>query len=208
MKKGIMITGLVSVALGLMLRAFNPQESGETESIWEKVPDEEIHTVIQKEEQAENIPEPEPVQEYETGTLEEDAQAAGALTDKEKLWIKKLAMAEAESEGEDGQWLVMSVVMNRVKDPDYPGSVMDVITQYRTKNGKPIYQFSSVGDGRIDVAEPSPDSEAALERILKGDIAPSLIAFEKSDSDVLDQWFEYAFTYRNHKFYVKKQKRE
>lgn len=208
MKKGLMLAGMVSMLVGVMLYIAEPVPSASEKPLWEKVPDEEIHTVIQKEEQAENIPEPEPVQEYETGTLEKDAQAAGALTDKEKLWMKKLAMAEAESEGEDGQWLVMSVVMNRVKDPDYPGSVMDVITQYRVKNGVPIYQFSCVGDGRIDTAEPSLDCEAALERIEKGDIAPSLIAFERLDSDVLDQWFEYAFTYRNHKFYIKKQKRE
>ena len=123
----------------------------------------------------------------------------------EEAEMKDLATAEAEGEGEDGQWLVLSVVMNRVKSPEFPNTIHEVINQYMVaKGGRKIYQFSCVSDGRIAKAEPSEDTERALERIKKGEIAPEVIAFEEKSSNVLDEWFEYAFTFKNHKFYTLK----
>ena len=127
------------------------------------------------------------------------------MTEAEEQELLRLTSAEAESEGEDGQWLVMSVVMNRVASPEFPDNVHDVIDQFKVaKGGRKIYQFSPVSDGRIDEAEPSDLTRAALERIKQGDMAPELIAFEVTSSNVLDEWFEYAFTFKNHKFYTLK----
>ena len=33
--------------------------------------------------------------------------------------IKRIALAEGETEGPDGMWLIMSVIVNRVNDPDF-----------------------------------------------------------------------------------------
>lgn len=203
------------VALGLMTPNSQPVD---VEVKWEKITDEEIHTYQQEKREAENIPEHETDRCIKEGTSdtgsdstserdgdEEEPPAAGLMTKAEEEELLNLTSAEAESEGEDGQWLVMSVVMNRVASPEFPDNVHDVIYQYKVaKGGRKIYQFSCVSDDRMAKAEPNEDTEKALERIKQGDIAPELIAFEVTSSNVLDEWFEYAFTFKNHKFYTLK----
>ena len=152
--------------------------------------------------------------EYFAAALEAILFACSTPVEKSKLCeilqieaeeLELLAMAEAEGEGPDGQWLVMSVVMNRVDDPEWPDSISEVINQYMTtKTGKKVYQFSSIADGRIAKVRRSEDSSKALERIRAGDIAPEVVAFEVEGTDILDKWFMYAFTFKNHKFYTKK----
>lgn len=93
-------------------------------------------------------------------------------------------------------WLIMSVIMNRVADEEFPDTIRDVIYQ--------PHQFSVVSDGRIDNVEPTEAAEMALIRIEEGQIAPELIAFERVDSNVLDVYFMPAFSYKDHRFYTKK----
>ena len=45
----------------------------------------------------------------------------------------------------------------------------------------------------------------ALGMILNGEVAENIVAFEIKDSDVLEKWFEYAFTFRDHNFYTEKE---
>ena len=112
--------------------------------------------------------------------------------------VKTIAMAEAGNQGPDGMWLVMSVVMNRVGSEDFPDTVSEVIYQKS--------QFSTVSNGSFDkVREYSKDCDEAFERIRDGDIAPMIIGFETVRSSVLDRYAQYVFTYRDHKFYVKKE---
>ena len=121
MRKTLIVAGTAAMVLGAFLRACVPVEDGK--SIWEKIPDEEVHEVITKEEQTEDIPEPGPVQKVETGTVTEAPPAAGQITEltyEEAQLLMKIAVAEAGNQGTEGMWLVMSVVMNRVKDPDFP----------------------------------------------------------------------------------------
>lgn len=108
----------------------------------------------------------------------------------------KVAMAEGGNQGEDGMWLIMSVIMNRVEDPDYPDSIPEVIYQK--------FQFTSILDGRAEKIEPSEECMRAAQRIESGDIAPEIIGFETTDSDVLNQYFTPAFDYRDHRFFTKK----
>ena len=108
----------------------------------------------------------------------------------------RCAFAEGGNQGEDGIWLIMSVIMNRVEDPDFPNTIKEVIYQ--------PHQFSVVTDGRIDKVEPTEIAESAMVRIEEGDIAPEIVAFERKESHVLKKWFSYAFTYRDHGFYTKK----
>lgn len=217
MKRLLVIGGIILILTGMILMLW-PEPVEEEKSIWERIPDEEIHTYQQEKRAAENISEYEAHSESEEGAPgsgqdsgseregnEEDDPAAGLMTEAEEQELLRLTSAEAESEGEDGQWLVMSVVMNRVASPEFPDNVHDVIYQFKVaKGGRKIYQFSPVSDGRIDEAEPSDLTRAALERIKQGDMAPELIAFEVTSSNVLDEWFEYAFTFKNHKFYTLK----
>ena len=120
------------------------------------------------------------------------------LTQEDRDLILRCAAAEGANQGEDGMWLIMSVIMNRVADEEFPDTIRDVIYQ--------PHQFSVVSDGRIDLVEPTEAAEMALVRIEEGEIAPELIAFERVDSNVLDVYFMPAFTYKDHKFYTKKEK--
>lgn len=117
-------------------------------------------------------------------------------TETEKDELMRIAMAEAGNQTEDGMWLVMSVVLNRVNSEDFPDSIDKVLHQKGA--------FSAVSNGSYDRAEPTEECERAFERISSGDVAPQIIAFEGKRSDVLDQYFLYAFTHKDHKFYTKK----
>ena len=219
LKKSLIIGGALAFILGVLIGIW--PEPTERKSIWEKIPDEEIHTNIQEKGTAENIPEHETDGCIKEGTSdtgsdstserdgdEEEPPAAGSvieLTYDEAAELKKLATAEAEGEGCEGQWLVMSVVWNRVQDPEYPSTIHEVINQYGvTKEGKKIYQFSCVADGRIETAKPSGESGTALARLEAGDVSPGIIAFEVTGTDILEKWFKFAFNYKNHNFFTKK----
>lgn len=117
-------------------------------------------------------------------------------TESEKDALMRIAQAEAGNQFEDGMWLVMSVVINRVHSDDFPDSIDQVLHQAGA--------FCAVSNGSYDKAEPSEDCLKAFERISSGDIAPEVVAFETVGSDVLDQYFRYAFTHKGHKFYTKK----
>ena len=117
-------------------------------------------------------------------------------TDEELDELCRIAQAEAGNQTEDGMFFVMSVCLNRVYSDQFPNNIHDVIHQKGA--------FSAVKNGSFDKAVPSEECLRALERIKSGDIAPEIIAFETKSSDVLDQYFLYAFTHKGHKFYTKK----
>ena len=137
---------------------------------------------------------------------EDPPKAAGVLpirthdvqiyTNEEIDQLCRIAQAEAGNQTEDGMWLVMSVVINRANSEDFPSTISAVIQQPGA--------FSAVKNGSFDRAEPSEECLKAYERIASGDIAPEIIAFEAKSSDVLDQYFKWAFTHKGHKFYTKK----
>lgn len=136
----------------------------------------------------------EPTVTVEQGTLE---NPLGQYTSEEAKEIKAVAMLEAGNQGEDGMWLVMSVVVNRKEDPLWPDTIHGVIYQK--------YAFSSLlKKSTDDVTEYSDECERAFERICLGEVAPQIIGFETVSSDELDKYFSEAFVYRNHKFYTKK----
>ena len=102
-----------------------------------------------------------------------------------------IAEAEAGNQGTDGMWLVMSVVFNRVNDPEFPDTIKEVIYQ--------PHQFYAKGIGKTEI---TPECHEALARLEMGDVAPEIVAFEKTTSKTLDKYFCGAFEYRDHKFYT------
>lgn len=147
-----------------------------------------------------------PVITCETGAIERTHDIkVNEFTFEEAQELMKLAQAEAGNQGEDGMWLVMSTVINRRSDEDWPDSVLEVINQHcKNKSGRTIYQFETVANGMIDKVEISQDAHNALARIEKGEIAPSIIGFETKCSDALDKYFMPAFVHKDHRFYTKK----
>ena len=156
---------------------------------------EEIHTVT-----FEKIPEAADVP-LETaapdGGVVERTHNVHVYTQEDAALMKRVSLAEGQTEGPDGMFLILSVIANRVSDPDWPQTVSGVVYQPNA--------FASIKDGNFDKApETTPECEEAFARIEAGEVCPEIVAFETVDSNVLDQWFSEAFTYRHHKFYTKK----
>ncbi|WP_207647716.1 cell wall hydrolase [Butyrivibrio hungatei] len=171
-----------------------------SDSIWEEIPHEETETYIQEKRETEDLSVNGDVQVEEMGQCPESiSQSSGqVMTDAEKKMLMKVAQAEAGNQGIDGMWLVMSVVMNRVGSRSFPDSIEEVIFQKGA--------FSSVTDGRYEEQVIlSYEVTEALGMILNGEVAENIVAFEIKDSDVLEKWFEYAFTFRDHNFYTEKE---
>lgn len=196
-KRMLTLTGILSVMAGTLLHFAIPTNS---DSIWEEIPHEETETYIQEKRETEDLSVNGDVQVEEMGQCPESiSQSSGqVMTDAEKKMLMKVAQAEAGNQGIDGMWLVMSVVMNRVGSRSFPDSIEEVIFQKGA--------FSSVSDGRYEEQVIlSYEVTEALGMILDGEVAESIVAFEIKDSDVLEKWFEYAFTFRDHNFYTEKE---
>ena len=113
------------------------------------------------------------------------------VTYEEAQELMQIASAEALNQGVDGMRLVMSVVINRVNDPDYPDNIHDVIHQ--------PHQFYTAG---MKSAEITPEVHMALALLECGNLTPEIVAFESAKSDTLDVYFTEAFTRGDHKFYT------
>jgi len=116
----------------------------------------------------------------------------------EAQMLMRIAEAEAGNQGVEGMGLVMAVVLNRVKDKDFPGTIKDVIFQPR--------HFSSVSTGSYYKVKISPEAHEALADIEMGiPYDTSIVGFEAVyNGRSLEKWFRYAYTIGGHDFYVKK----
>lgn len=117
------------------------------------------------------------------------------VTYEEAVLLMKLAQAEGGNQGMWGQWLIMSVVVNRVNSPQFPDTIREVVTQEG--------QFATAN--RLDDVEPTRESHLALARLEKGRIADEIIGFETTDNMTLDRYFDYAYTFGDHQFYILKE---
>lgn len=148
-----------------------------------------------KEPQFEAIPQTEEVNTEEDGELfaRTHEVICNEFSYEEARLLMGIAQAEAGNQGPDGMWLVMSVVLNRVKSPEFPDNIRDVIYQES--------QFYARGIGKTEI---SPECHEALARIERGDVAPQIVAFERTTNKTLEKYFSSAFDYRDHRFYVLK----
>lgn len=116
------------------------------------------------------------------------------ITYEEARMLMKIAMAEAEGDGIEGQAMVMAVVLNRVKDDRFPDSIEEVIFQEG--------QFSPITDGRYNKVEPDLNSHLALAEIEKGNYDDvEALYFENAGSCWQSKNCEYLGTVGHHKFY-------
>lgn len=86
-------------------------------------------------------------------------------TAEDRMILAKLIHAEAEGEPYNGKVAVGAVVVNRVKSPDFPNTVRDVVYQIDELG---LYQFSPVEEGRLDYITPNRDSLSAADDALAG----------------------------------------
>lgn len=110
----------------------------------------------------------------------------------------RLVWAEAGGEGFLGQVAVANVVLNRVaSELEYmPDSIREVIEQKSTKNGVTTYQFSPMGDGRINqdltVAEMNTARTAVYHALTHGDITEGALYFwnPKTSDEKAGNWMQ------------------
>lgn len=114
--------------------------------------------------------------------------------------LMKIAKAEAGNQGIKGQLLVMRVVWNRVKSPNFPDTVEGVLSQKS--------QFESYSNGSYQKAEPDTDTHLALAEFEKNnDPDTEIIGFETVvNKGALLKYFDYAYTFGDHDFYKEKAK--
>lgn len=133
----------------------------------------------------------------ETIKKEEEKEEDPPISEADQQLIMRVAQAEAGNQGQDGLWLVESVIINRINSPNFPNSAAAVVTQ--------PHQFATVTNGKYKKVKISKEAEEAMARILEGDIAEYIVGFETTESQKLDAYFEIAFQYRDHTFYVEKE---
>ena len=121
------------------------------------------------------------------------------FSENDLYWLSRIIHAEARGESFDGKLAVGSVVLNRVKNKNYPSTVYGVI--FDKKNG---VQFSPILDGSI-YNNPSRDSINAAKRCLEGYRTNKEILFFINPDIATSFWIvntrEYVMTIGNHDFY-------
>lgn len=118
------------------------------------------------------------------------------LSEDDRYLLAKLVMAEAEDEPFTGQACVALVVLNRVKDPEFPDNVYDVIFQPG--------QFTPISNGRWDEVEPDDSCKAAVHLVGTGwDESEGATYFEavNNASDWHENNLVFLFKKGTHKFY-------
>lgn len=196
---GLLLTGVTptgSCGIGtLTVYAAEDTFSGElVEAIQnEVVTEDKVETEIPTEETAEQV------------VMEETPEAltgnSFSLEDQEYQVLLKIVEAEAGCEDTEGRMLVANVVMNRVRNGNFPNTVTEVV--YQRQDG--TAQFSPVSDGRIDTVNVSQGTIDAVARVMNGeDISQGALFFRsvRSRSGWFDQKLSRVLEHGNHIFYT------
>ena len=120
------------------------------------------------------------------------------ITYQDAQLLLEVASAEAANQGTEGMLRVMQVVINRVNDSDFPDSIQEVVYQPG--------MFESVTKGIIYTVDIPAEAHQALAMLeANEDMNVEIIGFEtKVNGRVLEKYFNYAFSYKDHDFYIKK----
>ena len=86
------------------------------------------------------------------------------MSDEDYDTLLRIVEAEAGTEDIKGRVLVANVIMNRVKNAEFPNTVTEVV--WETTNGVP--QFSPTYDGRINEVEVTDETKEAVRQVLEG----------------------------------------
>lgn len=133
------------------------------------------------------------------------AQRAAMMSDEDYDTLLHIVEAEAGTEDVKGRILVANVIMNRVKNEEFPDTVTEVV--WERTNGVP--QFSPTYDGRISEVTVSKETKEAVRQVLNGvDYSEGALFFiQKSEAEKHNvSWFEKdlkkLFKYGVHEFYT------
>ncbi len=127
------------------------------------------------------------------------------MSDEDYETLLKIVEAEAGGEDEMGKILVANVIFNRIKHPEFPSTVTEVVWQ--NVAGSP--QFSPTADGRINTVTVSEETMEAVNKAIDGeDYSRGALYFvEESTADQDNvKWFKsdlkFLFKHGVHAFYT------
>ena len=149
----------------------------------------------------EGIQEVEMLQEKSIGVSEQYL----TMSDQDYETLLKIVEAEAGGEDTKGKILVANVIFNRIKSPNFPSTVTEVVWQ----NTGGSIQFSPTADGRIHTVTVSQDTREAVNRAIDGeDYSQGALFFVEeayADKDNV-AWFKrdlkFLFNHGVHDFYT------
>ena len=137
-----------------------------------------------------------------SGSTSSGSTATPSYTESDLYWLSRIINAEAGGESYRGKLAVGTVVMNRVKSAQYPGTIYGVIFDKRYG-----IQFTPAYNGMI-YKTPSAESIAAAKEVLLGYRTPGNIQYFLNPSLAPSSWFDRNLTYvtriGNHVFYAPK----
>ena len=127
------------------------------------------------------------------------------MSDEDYETLLKIVEAEAGGEDEMGKILVANVIFNRIKHPEFPSTVTEVVWQ--NVAGSP--QFSPTADGRINTVTVPEETREAVNKAIDGeDYSRGALYFvEESTADQDNvKWFKsdlkFLFKHGVHAFYT------
>ena len=133
------------------------------------------------------------------------AESARMMSDEDYDTLLHIVEAEAGTEDVKGRVLVANVIMNRVKNKEFPDTVTEVVWQ----NTDGVPQFSPTYDGRINEVTVTDETKEAVKQVLEGvDYSEGALFFiQKSEAEAQNvSWFEKdlkrLFKYGVHEFYT------
>lgn len=125
---------------------------------------------------------------------------ANNYTTDDVLWLSRIVHAESEGEPLKGQVAVANVVLNRVKDINYPNTIYGVI--FDRNYG---VQFQPVANGAI-YNTPSRKSVSAAKRAVNGENYVGNCLYFLNEKIATNMWIvnnrSYYTTINNHSFYL------
>lgn len=130
-----------------------------------------------------------------------DSEYVIPFSEKDYEVLCTIVEAEAGDQDEKGKILVANVILNRVRDDEFPDNITDVVFQ----KSKKTYQFSPTRPGgRYYRVTPTENTIECVERALKGeDYSEGAIYFAMKTSS--KSWFnrslDFLFKHGDHYFY-------
>ena len=114
------------------------------------------------------------------------------MTDKDKENLYRLVQSEVGYMDEKSKLFVASVVLNRVKNKNFPNTVTGVVMAHNPRTG--VYQFSPVKPGgRFWKCQATKETKKAVDKVLKnGDYSKGAIAFvaKRYTTARASSWFD------------------
>lgn len=128
------------------------------------------------------------------------ASSVISFSDQDYEVLKRIVEAEAGGCDMQGRILVANVILNRVRDAEFPSTITDVVYQRS--------QFSPVGDGRLNSCSVSEKTVEAVNRALSGeDYSQGALFFmnrirsRSGNVSWFDHHLTYLFQHEKHEFF-------